>query len=67
MKYYSAIKGASNDSHGNLDGFQRIYTEWKKPNPKCGIMCDFTYIIFDVISQKWREDYGSQGTGEKGL
>lgn len=39
----------------------------KKANPKWGILCDFIYITFDMISQKWREDYGSQGTGEKGL
>ena len=50
MKYYLAIKGASNDSHDNLDGFQRIYTEWKKQNPKCCILCDFIYITFDMIA-----------------
>lgn len=34
MKYYSSIKGASYDLHINLNGFQRIYAEWKKAYPK---------------------------------
>lgn len=54
--------------HENLGWISKDIHWMKKSKPKMGHIVWFhLYITFDMISQKWREDYGSQGTGEKGL
>ena len=46
MEYYSVIKKKHTGTCYNVNEPKKHYTKWKKPDPKCYMLCDSIYMKY---------------------